>query len=48
MVGPRKSSSKAIAQPPKSQHITVIAYIGVDTAPVPLLILYKGATVQDS
>ena len=48
-IGPRNSSSsKAMGRPPKSEHITVLACIGVDAAPVPRFVLYSGATVQTS
>ena len=34
------------ALPAANQHITVIACIGVDSAPVPPVVIYPGASLQ--
>ena len=47
-VAPRTLPSKAIKSVPSNQHITVLACIGIDSAPVPPVILFQGATVQES
>jgi len=41
-------NNKAIALPASNQHITVIACIGTNDAPIPPVILHQGATVQNS
>jgi len=41
-------SNKAVALPASGEHITVMACIGINDAPVPPVILYKGAAVQKS
>ena len=41
-------SNKAVVLPASNEHITVIACIGINDAPVPPVVVYKGATVQNS
>lgn len=36
------------AVPPSNEHITFVACIGIDSAPVPPLIIYQGAQLQES
>ncbi|EIW65510.1 hypothetical protein TREMEDRAFT_66501 [Tremella mesenterica DSM 1558] len=42
----RKKNGEAI--PPSSKHITSKACIGIDTAPVPPVIIYKGACLPEN
>lgn len=48
-IGPKTlPSCKALASPASNQHITVIACIGTNDAPVPPVVLYQGGSVQNS
>ncbi|EIW67205.1 hypothetical protein TREMEDRAFT_69735 [Tremella mesenterica DSM 1558] len=47
-IGPRDHPRNGQAIPASSEHITSIACIGIDSAPVPPVIIYKGACVQQN
>ena len=47
-IGPNTLPTKAVTSPASNQHITVLACIGIEDAPIPPVILYQGATVQKS
>ncbi|ADV20611.1 Hypothetical protein CGB_B8130W [Cryptococcus gattii WM276] len=47
-VAPRTHPRNGQAVPPSNEHITSVACIGIDSAPVPPLIIYQGAHLQES
>ncbi|AFR98864.1 hypothetical protein CNAG_05436 [Cryptococcus neoformans var. grubii H99] len=47
-VAPRTHPKNGQAVPPSNEHITSVACIGIDSAPVPPLIIYQGAQLQES
>lgn len=46
-IGPVDHARNGQALPPSNEHITSVACIGIDSAPVPPLILYQGKELQD-
>ena len=47
-VAPRTHPKNGQAVPPSNEHITSVACIGIDSAPVPPLIIYQGAQLQEN
>ncbi|EIW65511.1 hypothetical protein TREMEDRAFT_36178 [Tremella mesenterica DSM 1558] len=46
-VAPRSTHRKAQTLPTNSEHITVVACIGTESAPIPPLVIYKGESVLE-
>ena len=47
-VAPRTSPKNGQAAPPSNEHITSVVCIGIDSGPVPPLVIYQGAHLQQS